>query len=498
MKRFLCNLVLSTLAIAAMAQQPPKHEFRAVWIATVENIDWPSKRGLPVEQQKQEFINILDMHYRNGMNAIVMQVRPVADAFYPSTLEPWSEYLTGKQGLPPTPYYDPLQFMIDETHKRGMEFHAWFNPYRAVFNTGSSSISPSHITRINKEMAVTYGKYKWFDPALPQVREHVSRVIRDVVSRYDIDAVHFDDYFYPYKIDGKDFPDGKSYAKYGKGMNKADWRRSNVDSIIKLLSETIKATNPRVKFGISPFGIWRNKRQDPSGSETNGSSNYDDLYADIRLWLQKGWIDYVTPQLYWQIGHRLADYNALIDWWSTNTYGRQLYIGHGIYRYNEAGWKNPFEIPRQIQIIRQTPNVHGSVYFSSKTFNQNPFGWNDSLRNNYYRIPAIIPPMKWIDSVPPAKPKIDEPRIAFDGTSLKLAFKNPPSDVRNYAIYYSPANNIDIKDSRFLLALIPAKLLPGATINLPASDRKINRYLKITAIDVNNNESQPEELLLFK
>ncbi|HEX6914969.1 MAG TPA: family 10 glycosylhydrolase, partial [Chitinophagaceae bacterium] len=250
----------------AMAQDAPKHEFRAVWIATVENIDWPSRKGLPVAQQKEEFIRILDMHYRNGMNAIIMQIRPVADAFYPSTLEPWSEYLNGKQGLPPTPYYDPLQFMIEETHKRGMEFHAWFNPYRAVFHTGASSVSPSHITRIHKDWAVTYGKYKWFDPALPQVREHVARVIRDVVTRYDIDAVHFDDYFYPYKINGRDFPDGKSYALYGKGMSKADWRRSNVDSIIKLLSETIKAANPRVKFGISPFGIWRNKKQDPRGS----------------------------------------------------------------------------------------------------------------------------------------------------------------------------------------------------------------------------------------
>ncbi len=498
--KFLASLfVLVVFTFSAAAQQtPPKHEFRAVWIATVENIDWPSKRGLPVEQQKAEFIKILDMHRENGMNAIVMQIRPVADAFYPSTLEPWSEYLTGKQGLPPTPYYDPLQFMLDETHKRGMEFHAWFNPYRAVFNVDKSSVAPSHITKIKRDWAVTYGKYKWFDPALPEVREHVARVIRDVVSRYDIDAVHFDDYFYPYKIDGKDFPDAASYKKYGNGMNKADWRRSNVDSIIKLLSETIKATNPRVKFGISPFGIWRNKKQDLDGSNTNGSSNYDDLYADIRLWLQKGWIDYVTPQLYWQIGHKLADYTELLDWWSKNTYGKQLYIGQAIYRHNDAGWKNKEELPRQIRMLRETPNVHGSVYFSSKTFNVNPFGWNDSLKKNYYRVPAIIPPMKWVDSIPPAKPILDQSKVVFDGTSLKLAFKNQNADIRNYAFYYSASNNIDTKDPRFLYALIPAAMINGATINLPASDKKINRYLKVTAIDVNNNESEAEELLLFK
>lgn len=497
--RFPLLLVSLFLVMGVFAQQPPpKHEFRAVWIATVENIDWPSKRGLPVNQQKAEFIKILDMHQQNGMNAIVMQIRPVADAFYPSTLEPWSEYLTGKQGLPPTPYYDPLQFMIEETHNRGMEFHGWFNPYRAVFNVNQSSISPSHITRIRKDWAVTYGKYKWFDPALPEVREHVARVIKDVVSRYDIDAVHFDDYFYPYKIDGKDFPDASSYKKYGNGMSKADWRRSNVDSIIKLLSETIKATNPRVKFGISPFGIWRNKKQDPEGSNTNGSSNYDDLYADIRLWLQKGWIDYVTPQLYWQIGHKLADYTALLDWWSNNTYGKQLYIGQAIYRHSDAGWKNANELPRQIRMLRETPNVHGSVYFSSKTFNVNPFGWNDSLKSNYYRVPAIIPPMKWIDSVPPAKPVLDESKVSFDGTNLKVGFKNQNEDVRNYAFYYSTSNNIDTKDARYLFALIPAAKIRETVINLPAADKKANRYLKVTAIDVNNNESSAEEILLFK
>jgi hypothetical protein len=281
-------------------------------------------------------------------------------------------------------------------------------------------------------------------------------------------------------------------------MNKADWRRSNVDSIIKLLSETIKATNPRVKFGISPFGIWRNKKQDPEGSNTNGSSNYDDLYADIRLWLQKGWIDYVTPQLYWQIGHKLADYTALLDWWSNNTYGKQLYIGQAIYRHSDAGWKNANELPRQIQMLRETPNVHGSVYFSSKTFNVNPFGWNDSLKNNYYRVPAIVPPMKWIDSVPPSKPVLDESKVSFDGTNLKVGFKNQDADVRNYAFYYSTSNNIDTKDARYLFALIPAAKIKETMINLPTADKKANRYLKVTAIDVNNNESPAEEILLFR
>jgi len=475
----------------------PKYEFRGVWIATVENIDWPSKRGLPVEQQKQEFINILDMHYRNGMNAVIVQVRPVADAFYPSTLEPWSEYLNGKQGLPPTPYYDPLQFMIEETHKRGMEFHAWINPYRAVFSVGKSSVSPSHITKIKKEWAVTYGKYKWLDPGIPEVREHTARVVRDIVSRYEVDAIHMDDYFYPYRESG-DFPDGKSFAKYGNGMDKADWRRANVDSIIKLLSETIKNTNPRVKFGISPFGIWRNKKQDPAGSNTNGSSNYDDLYADIRLWLQEQWIDYVAPQLYWQIGHKLADYTTLLDWWSRNVYGRQLFVGHAMYRANEAAWQNKNELPNQIQMLRNNSNVMGSVYFSSKNFIPNPHGWTDSLRENYYSTPAIVPPMKWIDSVPPPKPVLNQSKVSFDGIRLRVAFKNPPADVRRYAFYYSTANDINVKDTRYLLAILPAATLEEAVIQLPLADKKTTRYMKVTAIDVNNNESTPEEIVLYK
>ncbi len=495
---FFCTLLFFLLAFSNTRAQAPKYEFRGVWIATVENIDWPSKKGLPVEQQKAEFTRILDMHQRNGMNAMIVQIRPVADAFYPSGLEPWSEYLNGKQGVPPAPYYDPLQFMIDETHRRGMEFHAWINPYRAVMKVGKSSIAPNHLTKQHPDWAVTYGTYKWLDPGIPEVREHTAKVVKDIVSRYDVDAIHMDDYFYPYKLPGKDFPDARSYRLYGNGMNKADWRRSNVDSIIKLLSETIEAANPRVKFGISPFGIWRNQRQDPRGSLTNGSSNYDDLYANVLLWMEEGWIDYIAPQLYWQIGHRLADYTELMNWWSRNTYGTHLYIGHGIYRYNEAAWRNPNELPRQLQMIRENNNVHGSVYYSSKIFDQNPLGWNDSLRNNYYLVPALVPPMKWIDSVPPPKPVLNHSKVEFDGVNLKIGFKSKPADVRNYAVYYSPSKNIDVNDTRFLYALIPAAQIEGATIKLPASDKKINRYLKITAVDVNNNESEAEELLLFK
>lgn len=391
---FLFVLIFLQSVVAAQ----PKQEFRAVWIATVDNIDWPSKKGIPVDSQKAEFIRILNLHKSNGMNAVIMQVRPATDAFYPSAYEPWSEWLSGVQGKPPSPYYDPLAFMITETHKRGMEFHAWCNPYRADFSIGKASIAPSHITRLHPTWFLDYGGKKYFDPGNKEAQAFVVEVIRDMTQRYDVDAIHFDDYFYPYRIAGKEFPDSVTYHQYKNGLTKDDWRRSNVDSVIVGLSRMIKQTKPWVKFGISPFGVWRNSDKDPRGSNTKaGQTNYDDLYADILLWLQKGWIDYVAPQLYWEFGHKAAPYEVLIDWWSKNTYGKHCYIGLGIYRAGSSdAWKDSTLIPRQIELLRNTPNMQGMIFFSSKTFNKNPNGWNDSLRLHYFKEPALVPEMEWM------------------------------------------------------------------------------------------------------
>ena len=380
---FLFPFFIST----AVAQPLQKPELRAVWVATVDNIDWPNKPTLYSDVQKTEFLNLLNMHQRNGMNAVVVQVRPAADAFYPSPFEPWSQWLTGVQGQPPFPYYDPLEFMITETHKRGMEFHAWMNPYRAVFNTSKSSISATHITRIHPEWFLTYGDKKYFDPGNKEAQRFVTSVVKDVVTRYKVDAVHFDDYFYPYRISGKEFPDDEKYLQYANGMSKDTWRRSNTDSIIVMLGKAIKAANAKCRFGISPFGVWRNSSVDTSGSNTKaGQTNYDDLYADILLWLRMGWIDYVAPQLYWEIGHKLADFNTLADWWAKHSYGKDCYIGIGYYRAgsNDA-WKDKTQLPRQIQKIRSLPALKGMIFYSSKSFNKNPNGWNDSLRLNYFK-----------------------------------------------------------------------------------------------------------------
>jgi uncharacterized lipoprotein YddW (UPF0748 family) len=391
-------IFLMFIGLLGFTQSAPKYEFRAAWIATVDNIDWPSKKGLSPEVQRQEFIRLIDMHKRNGMNALIVQIRPATDAFYPSPYEPWSEWLTGTQGLPPSPYYDPLEFMITETHKRNMEFHAWCNPYRANYLIGKSSIAPNHVTKIHPEWFLTYGKAKYFDPGNKEAQAFVTEVIRDIVKRYPVDGVHFDDYFYPYRITGLEFPDATSYKKYGEGMDRADWRRGNVDSIILRLSNVIKETRPGCKFGISPFGVWRNSDKDPRGSNTKAlQTNYDDLYADVLLWLKEGWIDYVAPQLYWEFGHKAAPYEVLLDWWSKNTYGKHCYIGLGMHRAgSNTIWRDSTLIPRQIEALRQTPNIQGAIFFSSKSFIRNPNGWSDSLRLTYYAVPAAVPPMDWL------------------------------------------------------------------------------------------------------
>lgn len=385
-------LLFFLLPFCSIAQ--PKTELRGLWIATVDNIDWPSKGNFSPDSQRVEFIRLLDMMKRNGINTAIVQVRPAADAFYPSPFEPWSQWLTGKQGSPPVPYYDPLEFMITETHKRGMQFHAWVNPYRAVFNIATSSLSQTHITRLHPEWFLTYGDKRYFDPGNKEAQQFVCRIIRDIAGRYNVDAIHMDDYFYPYRIAGKEFPDNNSFQLYGKGMNRDDWRRSNTDSIISLLSAAIKTENPKCQFGISPFGIWRNISKDSvNGSNTNGgSSNYDDLYADILLWLKKGWIDYVAPQIYWEFDHKVAPFGVLLDWWSKHSFGRNCYIGIGMYKAGtNSAWKDKNQLPRQVEAIRNTPNIQGMIFYNATSMQKNMNGWGDSLRLNYFREPAAVP-----------------------------------------------------------------------------------------------------------
>jgi uncharacterized lipoprotein YddW (UPF0748 family) len=496
------RLLLLALLTFYISVAQPKYEFRGVWIATVNNIDWPPAGVTDPEKQKADYIRLLDLHQKNGMNAMIVQVRPAADAFYPSQYEPWSQWLTGVQGQPPSPYWDPLQFMIQETHKRGMEFHAWLNPYRAVHNTASSSIAGNHITRIHPEWFLTYGDKKYFDPANKEAQKFVVNVVRDIVKRYDVDAIHMDDYFYPYRIPGKEFPDESSYKSSGSPLKKDDWRRSNVDSIIRALSIAIKQEKKYCRFGISPFSVWRNKDKDPLGSDSKaGQTNYDDLYADILLWLKKGWIDYVTPQLYLEIGHDKIAYEKLLDWWSRHSYGKHIYIGHGIYRTQEdqPKWKVPEELPNQIKWLRRYPNVQGSVYFSSKSFEKNPNGWNDSLSNNYYKYPALLPPMRWIDNEKPWPPIVD--RKIIDDSVIQLTVRPDPRnrvDIKYYVVYQYGADshtetfgNSPKYISRFVT--MPEGFQLKETLS---SEHFSYRYV-ITAVSKNNNESDLSEIAIL-
>lgn len=490
------RILFALLLLPAFVFAQSKYEFRGVWIATVANIDWPKGGVTDPEQQRADFIRILDQHQRNGMNAMIVQVRPAADAFYPSSYEPWSEWLTGQQGKPPVPYWDPLSFMIEETHKRGMEFHAWLNPYRAVQTIGKSSIAPAHITKIRPQWFLTYGDKKYFDPGNKEAQQFVVQVVRDIVERYPVDAIHMDDYFYPYRIAGKEFPDQDSYIRSKSPLSKDDWRRSNVDSIIVAISKSIKEVNKEVRFGISPFSVWRNKDKDERGSDSRaGQTNYDDLYADILLWLEKGWIDYVTPQLYLEMGHDKIAYEKLLDWWSRNGYGKHIYIGHGIYRAtdkNASGWKNPRELPNQLQLLRGYPQVQGSVYFSSKSFDANPNGWNDSLRNNYYRYPALLPPMSWIPGQAPLAPGVSIVKAGAE--TLRFAVQpatTNSSPIKYYVIYRFPAaRSIGtlVNNPEYIHEIVVKPKGFEQAISLRDGTNRYQFY--VSAVGTNNRESE--------
>ncbi|MCF6366612.1 MAG: family 10 glycosylhydrolase [Bacteroidales bacterium] len=409
MRYTLLILFLLSSYFVSKAQVSDKPEMRAVWIATVKNIDFPSYAKLTVDEQKKEFTDMLDKFSDVGINAIMFQVRPAADAFFPSEFEPWSEWLTGKQGKAPEPYYDPLEFMIEECHKRNIEFHAWINPFRAVATIEFADIAENHITKTKPEWFFTYDINKYFDPGIPEVRNYVRDIIVDIVKRYDIDGVHFDDYFYPYpKRDSYNrimkIPDNKTFQKYkGEFEDIADWRRNNMDLFIEEVNKGIKKADPNMVFGVAPSGVWRNKSQDPDGSNTRALAHYDYLYSDVIAWLRNGWIDYVAPQLYWPIGHKYADYKTLVDWWSKHTYGKHLYIGHAVYRTGKdassATWRNPNEIPNQIRIIRENPNVNGSIFYKAKSLTENRLGLLDSLKNNFYAIHVQTPEMPWLKQI---------------------------------------------------------------------------------------------------
>jgi uncharacterized lipoprotein YddW (UPF0748 family) len=415
----------------AGAPTPPPREFRAAWVATVGNIDWPSRPGLAPDVQRREALAILDLASKTGLNAVVLQVRASADAFYDSPLEPWSAYLSGRQGVAPEPRYDPLAFWVEEAHRRGLLLHAWFNPFRVRVAGARYDESDKHISNTRPDLVRKYGGLLWLDPGEPEAREITLRVVMDIVRRYDVDGVHIDDYFYPYPIadpkqPGKelDFPDEPSWAKAqasGLTLNRADWRRDNINRLIEQLATSIKAAKPNVLFGISPFGIPRPGQ--PSG--VKGFDQYDKLYADAVLWLDQGWCDYFSPQLYWKVDAPGQPFQPLLDYWiKVNTKHRHIWPGLSISRVREGGY-DPAEILRQLAIIRQTPGSTGNVFFSFKALQSNRLKLTDKLREGPYRTPALVPATPWLGVKAPARPTAS---AAIDRDNDKTTIEVRPGD----------------------------------------------------------------------
>jgi uncharacterized lipoprotein YddW (UPF0748 family) len=401
-RRAFAVAALAALTPASSAAAVPRHpraatEMRGMWLATVANRDWPSRAGLSPSQQRAELVAHLDTAVRNRLNTVIFQVRPTADALWPSPYEPWSQYLTGTQGKDPG--WDPLGSAVAEAHARGLELHAWFNPFRIANHTDPQRLAASHPARKHPDWVVTYGGKLYYNPGLPEVRAFVQEAMLDAVRKYPVDAVHFDDYFYPYPVAGQTFDDAAAFDLYGGGFgNRADWRRDNINRLVGEMAARIKSLRPGTQFGISPFGVWRNAATDPLGSDTRaGVQTYDDLYADTRRWVRENWIDYICPQLYWNIGLAAADYAKILPWWASAVRGSgtRLYVGEALYKAGDpaqpTAWQDPAELSRHLTLAKEHPEARGHVFFAAREVREDKIGSMARVVADHYQRPARTP-----------------------------------------------------------------------------------------------------------
>ena len=448
-------LALFLVVMCAVGAQM-KREFRGAWIQCVNG----QFLGMGTEKMQQTLSYQLDELQKDGVNAIIFQVRPECDALYPSSIEPWSRFLTGVQGEAPSPYWDPLGWMIEACHKRGMELHAWINPYRAKTKT-TSQLAANHIASRRPDLTFSYDNQLILDPGRDENREYICKVVTDIVSRYDVDGLHIDDYFYPYPTAGQVIPDANLFRANPKGFRDiGDWRRDNVNIFIKELGETIHRLKPWVKFGVSPFGIYRNLKNDPYGSDTNGLQNYDDLYADVLMWVNNGWVDYCVPQLYWQIGHSAADYETLIAWWNKHAGARPPYIGEDIERtvkYADTNQPGTHQMDAKFRLHQQMPNVKGTVLWYAKTAVDNIGNYGSLLRKKYWRYPALPPSMPFLDNKDPKKPLKVKVVWTDDGPVL---FWNEPKakkwgdKVGRYVVYrFAKGEKVNLRDPSHIVTI---------------------------------------------
>lgn len=471
----------------------PKREFRGAWVSTA----WQSRyKTMNVQQMKAYFTDMLDELQADGINAVIFQARPYADAFYKSNIEPWSAFLTGTQGMPPADNFDPLAFLVEECHKRNMELHAWLNPYR-VSAGANDVLASNHVYHRYPERFVRYDGKIYFDPGIPQNRQFICDVVRDIVMRYDVDAIHMDDYFYPYPVAGKPFPDDDSFSTYApkqgfKANQRADWRRNNVNLLIEEVKQTLNASKPWVRFGISPFGIYRNQRSTPdgSGSATTGLQNYDDLYADVKLWVKKGWIDYNMPQIYWEIGHSSADYKTLIDWWAENNFKQPLYIGQDVKRTMDAKtMSGDSQLAEKMRLSRSFTTVHGNCFWPAYELLDNYKGISDQLRRNYHRYPALIPAYTHMHKKKPKK--VNDLQEIYTTSSHILKWnsksdKYDPTTAHYYVIYrFAKGEKENINNPQNIV-----DITRQTSYTLPYEGGNKEYKYVVTAVDAFHNESK--------
>ena len=488
---FLTAFLTSANHLAAQESQPPKREFRGAWIQTVNG----QFIGMSTSELQHTLITQLDALSKAGINAIIFQVRPEADALYLSYYEPWSRYLTGEQGVAPTPFWDPLLFMIDECHKRGMELHAWINPYRAK-TKGTKNLAMKHPYKSTPERFIPYDGMLIFNPALKENRDYICTIVSDIVRRYDIDGLHIDDYFYPYPVPGLDFDDEQSYLANTRGFNnKDDWRRDNVNLLVEQLHHTIRTLKPWVKFGISPFGIYRNQKSSPKGSATNGLQNYDDLYADILLWIDKGWIDYCIPQLYWEIGHKAADYTTLVDWWATHANGRPLFIGQDVMRTVKAADTQHPEQHQQTQkmlLQRSYTSIGGSCQWPASAVADNAGGYATALTQKHHRWLALQPEFTFMDNKAPKRVKHLEIIWTNDGPILCWTapkYKDEMDRPIKYVIYrFAKGEKVNLDDATKIVAITQSTFFP-----LTYAGGEVKYTYVVTALDRLQNESRGQK-----
>jgi uncharacterized lipoprotein YddW (UPF0748 family) len=433
---FCCCMLAALFAASVVKSQDQDQpeaprEFRAVWVATVSNIDWPSRRTLSTEEAQQELLAIFDRSAELNLNAIIFQIRPMFDALYSSELEPWSEYLTGEMGQAPDPFWDPVEFAVTEARKRGMELHVWFNPYRARHPSARSELAENHISQTHPEIVREYGNYLWLDPTEEETKRKTLDVILDVVRRYDIDGVHIDDYFYPYRSygGGAEFPDHAQWEAYqaaGGEMNRSDWRRSHVNDFVERFYREVKEEDPLVKVGISPFGIWRPGY--PEGIE--GLDQHEHLFADARLWLNEGWCDYYTPQLYWHMEREAQSYVRLLAWWvEQNFEGRHVWPGNFTNQIGSSADWPAEEILNQIEATRAQDGATGNVHFSMRTLMRNSKGIVGLLRDGPYAEPALVPASPWLKADQPPQPE-----FAVEGNRLAVSSEKA-EQIRLWVMY---------------------------------------------------------------